>query len=54
MISFWQAQLDKKEEAKLQEQLKNMPEECRNLYYKFVKLRHQTKSLKQSLGKMKN
>ena len=34
-------------------QVEGMPEDCRKLYLKFVRLRHQTRNLKQNLGKIK-
>ena len=36
------------------EDIKNMPEECRELYLKFILLRKQTKNLKMNLGNIKN
>jgi len=44
--------LEKREEIKMEEQLKNMPEDCRVLYKKFSKLRKQTKDLKEDIVKI--
>jgi hypothetical protein len=49
MISFWNKILDIREEAKLEEQLKSMPKDCRELYKKFIVLRKQTKTLRKEL-----
>ena len=44
--------LDKREEKAIEEQIKNMPEDCKRLYKKFSTLRKQTKDLKQDLVKI--
>lgn len=36
----------------MEEQIKNMPEDCKQLYKKFSRLRKQTKDLKQDLVKI--
>ena len=36
----------------MEEHIKNMPEDCKNLYRKFSRLRKQTKDLKQDLVKI--
>jgi hypothetical protein len=48
--SFWCNILEKREEEKLEESLKNMPKDCRELYKKFTNLRKQTKNLKKNLN----
>jgi len=44
--------LEKREEKKIKEQLKNMPDDCKKLYTKFSNLRKETKVLKQDLVKI--
>ena len=48
---WWQVKLDQREIKEID--INSMPDDCRILYLKFVKLRHQTRNLKQSLGKIK-
>ena len=51
---FWTLILDKRDDEKLEEHLLTMPKDCRELYRKFIKLRKQTKNLKQNLNKLNN
>jgi hypothetical protein len=44
--------LEKRDDEKLDQQIANMPEECKNLYKKFVNLRKQTNNLKKDLVKI--
>jgi hypothetical protein len=50
--NFWCVILEKREEIQLEEQLKSMPKDCRDLYKKFVNLRKQTKNMKVNLSKI--
>jgi hypothetical protein len=50
--NFWCVILQKREEIQLEEELKSMPKDCRDLYKKFVNLRKQTKTMKVNLTKM--
>jgi hypothetical protein len=52
--NFWNSILDKRDDEKLEEHLKTMPKDCRELYRKFMNLRKQTKNLKQNLTNLNN
>jgi hypothetical protein len=52
--NFWNTILDKRDNEKLEEHLKTMPKDCRELYRKFINLRKQTKNLKQNLTNLNN
>jgi hypothetical protein len=44
--------LERREDEKMDDQIANMPEDCKNLYKKFVNLRKQTNNLKKDLVKI--
>ncbi len=46
---FWSIILEKRENAEMEEKIKTMPKDCRDLYRKFINLRRQTRFMKENL-----
>ena len=44
--SWWEKILEERKQKELEEKIKKMPKDCQHLYRQFVKLRKQTKTIK--------